>query len=209
MRRWPGYHREVISPPRRPDGGQGRHPYRTWLHLLPLERQQALAPGAELVASRILIDAGMALAAPEGGLRPGPEFARVLGGRPGSLPMALPGRGEVRVEAGSWRCYPDPGPEGFDTEPPRGYRASCPHCAGEVELFRLGFPFPDPLTAACPRCAGALPLLELEFVPDLPAARLEITFGDLERRPSLAGHPVWAELESALGFPLREVHVTL
>jgi hypothetical protein len=38
---------------------------------------------------------------------------------------------------------------------------------------------------------------------------MEITFGDLEGRPSLRPLPVFAELEGAAGTPLREVHVTL
>jgi hypothetical protein len=113
------------------------------------------------------------------------------------------------VEAGVWRCYPDPGPEGFDTDPVRSYRANCPACGTEVDFFALRFPFLDPLLGACPGCDAELSLLELSWAPQLPMGRMEITFGDLVGRPSLRPQPVFAELEAAAGTPLREAHVTL
>jgi len=197
----------------RPDHGHGPHPHRSWLHLLALEPSFEPSPGQLDAARAVLISRGLAQAAPEGGLRPGPEFARVFGfGRAvRSLPMAgaAGGRGEVRLEAGVWRCYPDPGPEGFNTVPLRGYTTACPGCGREQEFFSLRFPFADPMLGACPECGRELPLLELPWSPELPMGRMEITFGDLESRPSLRGEPVFKELEQALGAALREVHVTL
>lgn len=195
----------------RPDGGHGPHPHRSWLHLIPARRNQEPHPGLQETARTVLVESGLAVLGSGGGLAPGPEFLRSLGGRAGSLPLASsgPARGEVRVQVGTWRCYPDPGPQGFESEPVRSYRAGCPGCGGRLDLFLLAFPFADPLAAACPHCSRELSLLELAFEPELPAARFEITFGDLERRASLAGHPAYPELTSRLGFPLREVHVTL
>ena len=200
---------------RRPDQGHGPHPHRSWLHLLAADPAFLPAPTALAEVASALIRHGLAVADPEGELLPGPEFARLLGaGRsPRALPMlgaaAARPRGEVRVEAGVWRCYPDPGPEGFNSSPLRGYSAPCPGCGTAAEFFALRFPFADPLLGACPGCGGALPLLQLPWFPELPMGRMEITFGDLEGRPSLRSEPVFGALEELLGTALREAHVTL
>ena len=199
----------------RPDHGHGPHPHRSWLHLLAAE--PSFQPGPEELAKArdVLVAHGLAVAAPDGELLPGPEFARVLGSghSPSSLPMlgaqSARERGEVRVEAGVWRCYPDPGPDGFNTVPLRGYTAPCPGCGAAQEFFALRFPFADPMLGACPECGAELPLLLMPWSPELPTGRMEITFGDLERRPSLRSAAVFGELEETLGTALREVHVTL
>ena len=194
----------------RPDGGLGPHPHRSWLHLLPQDPDHPLAPDAESRARQVLVEEGMALPGPDGSLLPGPEFAMALGVAPRGLPMAAaPPRGEVRVESGVLRFYPDPGPEGFDSVPLRSYRAACPSCGNELDLFSLRFPHPDPHTARCPGCEAAVSLLELRFTPELPRSWMEITFGDLDHRPSLRPRPVFRRLEQALGLRLREVHVSL
>ena len=194
----------------RPDGGLGPHPHRSWLHLLPQDPDQRPVPDADSRARQILVEEGLAVLGPEGSLLPGAEFASALGARPGGLPMAgMPLRGEVRVESGVLRFYPDPGPEGFDSMPLRSYRAPCPNCGSELDLFSLRFPHPDPHTASCPACGAAVSLLAVEFTPELPRAWMEITFGDLDHRPTLRPHPVFSRLERALGFRLREVHVSL
>jgi hypothetical protein len=113
------------------------------------------------------------------------------------------------VDVGILRFYPDPGPEGFDSVPLRSYRAPCPSCGSDLDLFSLRFPHPDPHTASCPTCGGSVSLLAVSFTPELPRARMEITFGDLDHRPSLRPHPVFGRLEQALGLRLREVHVSL
>jgi hypothetical protein len=123
--------------------------------------------------------------------------------------MAGSSRGEVRLEAGVLRCYPDPGPEGFDTEPLHSYREACPSCGAELEFFGLRFPTPDPMQAACPGCGEALDVSSLGWSPALPVARAELTFGDLAGRPSLQGTDFFKRLELAWETPLREVHVTL
>ena len=206
----PGYHRQVIRTGPRPDGGQRPHPHRSWLHLLPQDPDQPLPEGVERRAQEVLLATGMAQLGPDGGLLPGPEFRRALGGARGELPLAgVAPRGEVRVEAGVLRFYPDPGPQGFDTVPLHSYLAPCPRCGAELELFLLRFPHPDPHSTTCPGCQATLSLLELEFTPELPRARLEITFGDLDQRPSLRHHPVFPRLERDLGLALREVHVSL
>ncbi len=194
----------------RPDGGLGPHPHRSWLHLLPQDPDQPPPPDAEARARQILVEERLATPGPEGSLLPGPEFPGALGAAPGGLPMAgARPRGEVRVEAGVLRFYPDPGPDGFDSVPLRAYQAPCPRCGSDLDLFSLRFPHPDPHTASCPACGSSVSLLEVRFTPELPRAWMEITFGDLDRRPSLRPHPVFGRLERALGFRLREVHVSL
>ncbi len=198
-----------VSAPR-PDGGLGPHPHRSWLHLLPQDPDRQPAPDAESRARQVLVEEGMALPGPDDSLLPGPEFAGALGIPSRGLPMAgTPPRGEVRVESGVLRFYPDPGPDGFDSVPPRSYLAPCPRCGSDLDLFSLRFPHPDPHTASCPACRAGVSLLEVEFTPELPRAWMEITFGDLDHRPSLRPHPVYGRLERALGFRLREVHVSL
>lgn len=196
----------------RPDHGHGPHPHRSWLHLLAAEPGFQPTLGDLGRAREVLVAHGLAVATADGELLPGPEFARVLGSgpSPSSLPMlGARQRGEVRVEAGVWRCYPDPGPEGFNTVPLRGYTASCPGCGAAQEFFALRFPFADPMLGACADCGAELPLLLLPWSPELPTGRMEITFGDLEGRPSLRSAAVFRELEETLGTGLREVHVTL
>jgi hypothetical protein len=164
----------------------------------------------EARARQVLLQAALAAPGPEGSLLPGPEFSGALGTRPGGLPLAgAPPRGEVRVESGVLRFYPDPGPDGFDSVPLRSYRTTCPSCGSDLELFSLRFPHADPHTAGCPACGAAVSLLEVTFTPELPRAWMEITFGDLDHRPSLRPHPVFGRLERTLGFRLREVHVSL
>lgn len=138
---------------------------------------------------------------------PGPAFGRLLA--PRSLPMAGPQRGEVRFESGVLRCYPDPGPQGFDTDPAQRYLAACPACQGELEFFRLRFPNPDPMQAACPSCGGAVDVSHLSWSPVLPVARTELTFGDLEGRPSLRDSELVRRLEAVWGTAIVEAHVTL
>ncbi len=199
----------------RPDHGHGPHAHRSWLHLLAVDPAFEPFPRALVGVSALLVRHGLAVAGSEGELLPGPDFARLLSVERfhRSLPVAGAAagrpRGEVRVESGVWRCYPDPGPRGFDSSPLRGYAAPCSRCGIEVEFFALRFPFPDPLLGACPGCGSELPLLQLPWLPALPMGRMEITFGDLEGRPSLRSRPVYWELEEALGTALREVHVTL
>lgn len=177
------------------------------MHLIPAARRDPIPPAAVERAGEVLVRHGLAVLSPDGQLVPGPRFAAAL--QPRALPVAGRPRGEVRIESGDWRCYPDPGPEGFESDPPQRYLARCPHCGVEIDLFRLRFPALDPMAAECPGCRAELSLLELGFEPDLPAARLEITFGDLDGRPSLTSNPVIPALEEALGLKLREVHVTL
>jgi hypothetical protein len=123
--------------------------------------------------------------------------------------MAGPVRGEVRLEAGVLRCYPDPGPDGFDTDPPRGYESDCPSCGDRLEFFRLRFPDPDPMRAACPRCAVSFDISARTWAPRLPVARAELTFGDLEGRPTLRASELFGQLERLWGTVLIEAHVTL
>jgi hypothetical protein len=194
----------------RPDHGHGPHPHRSWLHLL--AQDPSFQPTeAQLERVRTVLQSSGLAVADAGDLFPGPNFASLLGGSGGMRPLPMAGRqrGEVRVEAGVWRCYPDPGPEGFDTDPVRSYLAVCPACGTEANFFALRFPFLDPLLGACPGCEAELSLLELSWAPEIPMGRMEITFGDLVGRPSLRPHPVFAELEAAAGTALHEAHVTL
>lgn len=189
--------------------GHGSHGHRTWLHLLPQDPE--FVPGPEqLEATRgLLLKSGLATRGPEPDvLLPGPAFSRLLL-TPGQLPMAGPGRGEVRLEVGVLRCYPDPGPEGFDTDPPPSYRVDCPRCGVPLEFFRLRFPDPDPMRAACPTCAADFDISTLPWSPRLPVARAELTFGDLEGRPSLRNSDFFSQLESLWGTAILEAHVTL
>jgi hypothetical protein len=194
----------------RPDHGHGPHPHRSWLHLLAKDPGFLPAEPALAEVRAVLEGCGLAIADSDQ-LIPGPNFTSLLGGGGTMRPLQMAGRqrGEVRVEAGVWRCYPDPGPDGFDTEPVRTYLARCPACATEANFFALRFPFIDPLVGACPGCEAELPLLELTWAPELPVGRMEITFGDLEGRPSLRALPVFAQLEAAASTALQEVHVTL
>ena len=186
-------------------------------------------PGPEAVAlaRSALLESGVAVVPPDGfGLWPGPAFAAVLGqprsaGPPAGpmrpLPLAagggeaVPGRprGEVRVEAGVLRAYPDPGPLGFHTPEPVAYRALCPGCRAPLEFFSLRFPTGDPMEGGCPRCEAVTAVHRLSWEPPLPFARAEITFGDLDGRPSIAETPLMRRLTAAWSTPLREVHVTL
>jgi hypothetical protein len=189
--------------------GHGPHGHRTWLHLL--SEDAAFVPGPEQVegTTQLLVECGLATRGSDPDiLLPGPAFARLLLA-PGKLPMAGPVRGEVRLEVGVLRCYPDPGPDGFDTEPLQSYRAECPSCGAPLEFFRLRFPDPDPMRAACPSCARAFDISTLRWSPQLPVARTELTFGDLEGRPSLRGSGFFGQLEELWGTSLCEVYVTL
>lgn len=123
--------------------------------------------------------------------------------------MAGERRGEVRLEDGVLRCYPDPGPEGFDTDPANVYRARCPRCGRELDFYALRFPSPDPMQGACPNCGGEVAVTSLDWSPELPVARAELTFGDLDGRPSLGGTAFLRELEGVWGGQIREAHVTL
>lgn len=143
-----------------------------------------------------------------GVLAPGPAFAELLlVGR--SIPLAGAIRGEVRLDVGVLRCYPDPGPEGFETEPPQPYQATCPGCGVQLEFFKLRFPEPAPMVADCPQCGISLDVSTLRWSPRLPVARAEVTFGDLDGRPSLRQTGFFGELEKLWATPLWEVHVTL
>jgi len=185
------------------------HGHRTWLHLLPEDPEFVPAPGEIEAAEKLLAACDLGVRGPEPGvLAPGPAFADLLLSRR-LIPMAGPVRGEVRLEAGVLRCYPDPGPEGFDTDPPQPYQASCPGCGVLLEFFKLRFPTPDPMAAVCPRCALSLDVSALPWSPRLPVARTEVTFGDLDGRPSLRGTAFFAELEKLWATPLCEVYVTL
>ncbi|HEY6538971.1 MAG TPA: hypothetical protein VI138_08055 [Candidatus Dormibacteraeota bacterium] len=123
--------------------------------------------------------------------------------------MAGAPRGEVRLELGILRCYPDPGPRGFDTEPPQTYQAGCPSCGAVVDFFRLRFPDPNPMRATCPGCGAGLDISLLRWSPQLPVARAEVTFGGLEGRPSLARTDFFRHLEQTWGVGVAEAHVTL
>ncbi|MFZ0168575.1 MAG: hypothetical protein WAL64_04015 [Candidatus Dormiibacterota bacterium] len=185
------------------------HGHRTWLHLLPEDPDFLPAPGQIQATERLLVACELAVAGPETGvLAPGPAFAELLLNRR-LIPMAGAPRGVVRLEAGVLRCYPDPGPEGFDTNPPQPYQASCPGCGVLLEFFKLRFPTPDPMAAVCPRCALALDVSALPWSPRLPVARAEVTFGDLDGRPSLRGTAFFVELEKLWATPLCEAYVTL
>ncbi len=205
--------------------GDGHH-HRSWLHLLPQDPAAVPVPAALDRARSVLIESGVALVSPDGfGLRPGPAFAALLGqaeatgptGRVRPLPLAgarggpRPGRarGEVRVEAGVLRAYPDPGPLGFHTPQPVAYRAPCPGCEVALEFFTLRFPTGDPMEGGCPRCGAVTAVDRLPWEPPVPFARAEITFGDLDGRPSIAGTPLMDRLVAAWSTDLREVHVTL
>jgi len=185
------------------------HGHRTWLHLLPQDPEHVPDLQELQAAVELLAEMQLAILDPETGLLlPGPAFARLLtSGR--LVPLAGAARGEVRLEAGVLRCYPDPGPEGFDTKPLHGYRADCPGCGVELEFFALSFPTPDPMQAVCPGCGKAADVSSLVWSPTLPVARAELTFGPLAGRPSLRGTELFRRLESAWETPLREVHVTL
>ncbi|MGA7173434.1 MAG: hypothetical protein WCB86_05370 [Candidatus Dormiibacterota bacterium] len=189
--------------------GHGAHGHRTWLHLLP--EDQTFIPGAGQLedTADLLVECGLATRGAEPvDLLPGPAFARLLLA-PGQLPMAGVVRGEVRLEAGILRCYPDPGPDGFDTDPPQGYESGCPSCGNRLEFFRLRFPVPDPMRGACPRCAESFDISALTWAPRLPVARAELTFGDLEGRPTLRASEFFGQLERLWGTVVVEVHVTL
>lgn len=207
------------------------HGLSSWLHLIPCERAFAAGPEAPAEVAAVLCRHGLAVPAADGGLSPGPTFASRLqdvrtgpvgpAARSGALlhptvradaaapfPAVHP-RGVVRVEAGILRVYPDPGPLGFQSDQPRRYLCVCPACGGALDLYRLSFPGTDPLVAGCPACAAEVPIAELGWDPPLAAARFEVTFGDLDGRPSLGGDAVFPALEDAAGCRLREVHVTL
>ncbi|HUY57759.1 MAG TPA: zinc ribbon domain-containing protein [Candidatus Micrarchaeaceae archaeon] len=189
--------------------GHGARGHRTWLHLLPEDRALVAGPEQLGATAELLVEFGLAtLGSGAEILLPGPTFARLLG-TPGQLPMAGPVRGEVRLEAGVLRCYPDPGPQGFDTNPSRSYRADCPECGGAMEFFLLRFPDPDPMRAACPSCAARFDISVLGWSPPLPVARTELTFGDLDGRPSLRESEFFGRLQGLWRTSLTEVHVTL
>ncbi len=193
----------------RPDHGTGPHPHRSWLHLLAADPEYLPSEGVLEEVRSALIRSGLARATADGGLRPGPEFARSLGGG-SAVPLATgPSRGSVTVEAGIWRCYADPGPAGFQSDPVTTYLTRCPACGAEMNFFLLAFPDPDPYRTLCPDCGSAASVLDLDWSPDLPKGRFEVTFGDLDSRPTLRTHSVYRELEGIVGVPLREVHVTL
>ncbi|MGC1183747.1 MAG: hypothetical protein WBA31_01165 [Candidatus Dormiibacterota bacterium] len=184
------------------------HGHRTWLHLLPQSADFVPSPDQVLATGRLLIESGLAILGPDPEtLLPGPAFAKLLS--PGQLPLAGVTRGEVRVESGVLRCYPDPGPEGFDTEPPPSYAAACPACNSQLEFFRLRFPEPNPMQSACPTCQHELDVSRLSWSPRLPVARAEVTFGDLEGRPSLRKSGVTDQLAEVWRTTVIEVHVTL
>jgi hypothetical protein len=65
------------------------------------------------------------------------------------------------------------------------------------------------MLAACPTCAGEFDISSLPWSPRLPVARAELTFGDLEGRPSLRTSDFFSRLESLWQTPLTEVYVTL
>ncbi|MGA8207328.1 MAG: hypothetical protein WB801_05095 [Candidatus Dormiibacterota bacterium] len=191
--------------------GVAQHPHghRTWLHLLPEDPEFVPAPAQIEATENLLATFGLAVRGPEQGvLTPGPAFADLLLGRR-SIPIAGAVRGEVRLEAGVLRCYPDPGSHGFETNPPQSYQASCPGCGVLLEFFKLRFPTPDPMAAVCPRCDFSLDVSALVWSPRLPVARAEVTFGDLDGRPSLRGTDFFGELEKLWATRLCEVHVTL
>jgi hypothetical protein len=193
----------------RPDHGTGPHPHRSWLHLLAAEPEYLPSEGVMEEVRSALIRSGLARATSDGGLRPGPDFTSSLSGRPPVSLSGGPPRGSVTVEAGIWRCYADPGPAGFQSDPVTNYLARCPACGEVMNFFLLRFPEPDPYLTACPRCGSLTSVLALDWSPELPKGRFEVTFGDLDRRPTLRHHPIYRELEGIVGGPLREVHVTL
>lgn len=203
------YHPGEMLPAPPPGSGHGGHGHRTWLHLLPQDPNFVPGPSQLEAAAELLVEIGLAARGPDpDSLRPGPTFAQLLL-VPGKLPMAGPIRGEVRLEAGVLRCYPDPGPEGFDTDPLRTYTTDCPECGVPLEFFRLRFPYLDPMRAACPACPADVDISALPWSPRLPVARTELTFGDLEGRPSLRGSEFFGQLESLWATSLSETHVTL
>ncbi len=184
------------------------HGHRTWLHLLPQDPTFSPSLREMEATARLLLESGLAIPGPEPEtLLPGPRFAQLLA--PGALPMAGAPRGEVRFESGVLRCYPDPGPEGFDTDPLQGYFTKCPGCGSELEFFRLRFPDPDPMHAACPTCTAGIDVSLLSWSPMLPVASAEVTFGDLEGRPSLGKSDFPSRLEEVWRTSVMEVHVTL
>ncbi|MGH7608823.1 MAG: hypothetical protein ACREOD_02600 [Candidatus Dormibacteria bacterium] len=185
------------------------HVHRTWLHLLPCDPALVPPPPAVLAAESVLIEAG--LARPDGagaGLRPGPDWERLLS-TGGQARAGVAGDAGVRIEAGVLRAYPDPGPEGFDSQPLNDYQARCARCGEVLHLFALRFPLPDPMLAQCPRCSGVGDISQLEWTPELALARMEVTLGPVLGRPSLASSPIFRALEAALRCRLREVHVSL
>jgi hypothetical protein len=185
------------------------HGHRTWLHLIPEDRDFVPKPEQMEDTGKLLAASHLALSGPDSDvLAPGPAFAELLLGR-GLIPLAGATRGEVRFDAGVLRCYPDPGPEGFETDPPRPYQATCPGCGVQVEFFKLRFPEPDPMVADCPRCGLSLDVSTLEWSPRLPVARAEVTFGDLDGRPSLRETAFFENLQKLWATPVWEVHVTL
>lgn len=189
--------------------GHGVHGHQTWLHLLPRDAEFVPAPAQLAATEELLLASELAVRDPQSDLLlPGPAFARLLLS-PRRLPLLGRVRGQVRLEAGVLRCYPDPGPEGFATDPPQSYAANCPHCGAPLEFFRLRFPLPDPMQAACPACPGTLDISRLAWSPSLAVARTELTLGDLDGRPSLRDTPFFAELERCWATSVREVHVTL
>lgn len=201
----------ALSALTRPDHGTGPHPHRSWLHLLAVEPDYLPSDEVLEEVRSALIRSGLAREAPDGALGPGPDFIRSLGGRVATTVPLASGtpRGSVTVEAGVWRCYADPGPAGFQSDPVTAYLAPCPACAATLNFFLLRFPHLDPYQAVCPECGSTVSVLDLPWAPDLPTGRFEVTFGDLDSRPSLRAHPVFAELERIITVPLREAHVTL
>jgi hypothetical protein len=196
--------------PRPLQTGSGHsHGHRTWLHLLSQDPDFVPGPAQLAATEALLVDSELATRGPQPDiLVPGPAFGRLLLSQ-GKLPMVGLVRGEVRLEAGVLRCYPDPGPEGFDTDPPRPYRADCPNCRAPLEFFRLRFPDPDPMQAVCPACGTAFDISSLPWSPRLPVARVELTFGALDGRPSLRATEFFGQLERLWATALDEVHVTL
>ncbi|MGH7640876.1 MAG: hypothetical protein ACREN7_06605 [Candidatus Dormibacteria bacterium] len=186
-----------------------RHPHRTWLHLLPTDAHLVPSPAQLRQTVELLEASGLSLAGPDLlQLPPGPDFARLLQPQP-DLTSGPPPVGEVRLEAGVLRCYPDPGPEGFDSEPLGAYHAECPGCGQVLDFYHLHFPFAGPLRTLCPRCGAEFEVPEVGWRPRLPVASAELTFGGVVGRPSLRDSGFLLRLEALWSTPVTEVHVTL
>ncbi|MGH7610485.1 MAG: hypothetical protein ACREN4_00545 [Candidatus Dormibacteria bacterium] len=192
-----------MAEPRGPAGH--RHPHRTWLYLLPEDPQVVASPASLGAAGRALLEAGLASPSDRTDeLAPGPAWGALL--EPGEAPSP---DSCIRLDAGVLRAYPDPGPEGFESQPLNDYRAACPACGGGLLLFTLAFRDPDPMRGSCPRCEGTVDISTTHWDPPLVIARTEVSLGPFGSRPRLAGQPAFGALERALGCRLREVHVSL